>query len=108
MATAVDADMEINMTPLLDMALQLIMFFMITVNFVRVEMFSDAINLPVAQSASILDSTGDSFVFLNLDPGGKLVGTLTHSDVSTPEKLRVFLDRELESIKRDWRINNKG
>ena len=40
-----------NLTPLLDLVLQLIMFFMITVNFVRTDQFDDAIKLPVATSA---------------------------------------------------------
>lgn len=105
MATSVDSDMDINLTPMLDMVLQLIMFFMITVNFVRVESFSDQIQLPVAASAAILDKSAENFVFLNLDANGKLVGSLSHADLGTPEKLRVFLKHEKEMIERDWRVN---
>ena len=40
-----------NLTPLLDVVLQLIMFFMITVNFVAAERSSDeSMHLPVVQS----------------------------------------------------------
>src|SRR5437764_717651 len=94
---------DVNLTPLLDLVLQLIMFFMITVNFVRVEQFDDAIHLPVATSAVQLDKGAEDFVFLNLDGSGQLVGTLSNLMLDTPEKLKVFLMREKESIERSAR-----
>ena len=39
MSASVDETLDVNLTPLLDLVLQLIMFFMITVNFVRVDQF---------------------------------------------------------------------
>src|SRR5688500_17625085 len=66
-----------NLVPLLDVVLQLIMFFMITVNFVRVDQFDDTIALPVAQMAVPLDKSSEVFIFLNLDSTGKLVGALS-------------------------------
>ena len=35
-------ELDINLTPLLDLVLQLIMFFMITINFVRADQFDDS------------------------------------------------------------------
>src|ERR1700693_2171357 len=87
-----------NLTPLLDLVLQLIMFFMITVNFVRVDQFDDSISLPLASNAIPLDNTAEDWIFLNLDSGGRLVGTLSTLSLDTPEKLKVHLMREKESL----------
>lgn len=98
-----------NLTPLLDLVLQLIMFFMITVNFVRVDQFADEIKLPVAQNATPLDNTAEEFLFLNLNPKGDLVGTLSNYALDTPGKMKVFLTRELVEMKRASRDKgNKG
>src|SRR5438309_11388258 len=87
-----------NLTPLLDLVLQLIMFFMITVNFVRVDQFDDAIHLPVATSAMTLDSTAEDLVFLNLSKDGTLVGTLSGFQLNTPEKIKVHLMQEKDNL----------
>jgi len=98
-----------NLTPLLDVVLQLIMFFMITVNFVRVDQFSDEIVLPVAQNATPLDNTAEEFLFLNLNKEGKLVGTLSNFPLDTPGKMKVFLSREKVELERTARDKgNKG
>jgi biopolymer transport protein ExbD len=89
-----------NLTPLLDLVLQLIMFFMITVNFVRVDQFDDSIALPVASSAIPLDTTAEEWIFLNLDGTGKLVGALSTFTLDTPEKIKVHLMHEKESLTR--------
>src|SRR4051794_14684215 len=96
-----------NLTPLLDLVLQLIMFFMITVNFVRVDQFDDAIHLPVAASAVPLDTSAEDWIFLNLDSTGKLVGNLNNFTLDTPEKIKVHLSREKESIERNARTLGK-
>jgi biopolymer transport protein ExbD len=92
--------LDVNLTPLLDLVLQLIMFFMITVNFVRVDQFDDAINLPLASTAAPLDNTAEDWVFLNLDGNGKLVGSIRNFALDTPQKLKVHLMREKESLER--------
>src|SRR5436190_23490795 len=89
-----------NLVPLLDVVLQLIMFFMITVNFVRVDQFSDEIILPVAQNATPLDNTAEEFLFLNLNLKGDLVGTLSNFALDTPGKMKVFLSREKVELER--------
>ncbi|MEI7684288.1 MAG: biopolymer transporter ExbD [Planctomycetota bacterium] len=91
---------DVNLTPLLDLVLQLIMFFMITVNFVRVDQFDDAIHLPVSTNATPLDNTADEYIFLNLDGEGKLVGSLANFTLDTPGKLRTHLFREKQDLER--------
>jgi biopolymer transport protein ExbD len=89
---------DVNLTPLLDLVLQLIMFFMITVNFVRVDQFDDAIKLPVASNSTPLDSKAEEYIFLNLNPSGELVGTLASLSLDTPGKLRVHLATEKNNL----------
>lgn len=106
-ASAGGDQVDINLTPLLDLVLQLIMFFMITVNFVQVEQFDERVTLPVAQSAVPLDSTAQDYVFLNLDSKGQLVGSLDNLALDTPEKLKAHLVREKESLERIARAKGK-
>src|SRR5947209_9909641 len=87
-----------NLTPLLDLVLQLIMFFMITINFVRADQFDDAIKLPVATSAMALEPGSDDLIFLNLFPDGKLAGTPSGSGLATPEKIKVHLMNEKANL----------
>lgn len=96
-----------NLTPLLDLVLQLIMFFMITVNFVRVDQFDDAISLPVAAAAVPLDNAAEEWIFLNLDGNGKLVGTLSTFILDTPEKIKLHLSTEKTSLERAARARGK-
>ncbi len=91
---------DVNLTPLLDLVLQLIMFFMITVNFVRVDQFDDSIHLPVATNASPLDQTAEEFIFLNLNGKGELVGNLANLSLDTPGKLRGHLFDEKKALER--------
>jgi biopolymer transport protein ExbD len=108
MSASVDSEgLDVNLTPLLDLVLQLIMFFMITVNFVRVDQFDNAITLPMASQAVPLDNTAEDWIFLNLDGGGKLVGTLSTFVLDTPQKLKVHLMREKESLERIARDRGK-
>jgi biopolymer transport protein ExbD len=58
--------LEINLTPLLDLVLQLIMFFMLTVNFVRIDQVNDEVVLPVVQSAMPIRATTDSLVYISI------------------------------------------
>src|SRR6184192_2508579 len=85
-----------NLVPLLDLVLQLIMFFMITVNFVRVEQFNDEVKLPVVQNAVVMDKTADRYVFLSMNKDGKLVGSAAGRD--TFSKLKAFLQEEKARI----------
>ena len=61
-----------NLTPLLDLVLQLVMFFMLVTNFVSQEM-SGAIHLPTASQAKPLTANDTNFMYLNLDQSGKIL-----------------------------------
>ena len=110
MSASVDTDeIDVNLTPLLDLVLQLIMFFMITVNFVAADQFDNDVALPVAQSAVPLEATAEKWVFLNLDSHGKLAGALTNMTLDTPEKIKAYLVREKEGLEREARAaGHKG
>jgi biopolymer transport protein ExbD len=58
---------EPNLTPLLDLVLQLLMFFMMTVNFVT-EQANEDIKLPDSQSAKPMDKSQADVLFVNLKP----------------------------------------
>src|SRR5437660_761774 len=91
MSASVDSEgLDVNLTPLLDLVLQLIMFFMITVNFVRVDQFDDTIKLPVASQAIPLDNSAEDWVFLNMNGTGQLVGALGTFTLDTPFQILAF------------------
>lgn len=93
--------LEINLMPLLDLVLQLIMFFIITVNFVRTE-HNNLVRLPIVESAVPLDQTAHNLVFVNITKEGKTVVS-SGENVETHSKLRAFLQREKETIDRTAR-----
>src|SRR5262249_5102676 len=70
--SSLDDKCDPNLTPLLDVVLQLLMFFMITVNFVT-EQVNEEIKLPYAQSARPMDKGEQDVLFLNLDDRGQLL-----------------------------------
>jgi biopolymer transport protein ExbD len=63
---------EPNFTPLLDLVLQLVMFFMLCTNFVM-DQASDQVKLPEAVAAKALDKTQDEVIYLNINSQGKLL-----------------------------------
>jgi biopolymer transport protein ExbD len=87
--------------------LQLIMFFMITVNFVRVDQLNEDIKLPPAQAAVPMDQSAEDWVFLNLDKDGKLAGTNVKG-LDTPAKLKAHLQRERDNMERANREKGKS
>jgi biopolymer transport protein ExbD len=58
-----------NLVPLLDLVFQLIMFFMICVNFVT-EQVNESIKLPIAQSARPMDKGEVEVLVLNVNHDG--------------------------------------
>ncbi len=67
---------EPNLTPMLDMVLQLVMFFMLCANFIAEET-NALVKLPDASAARALDKTQDRTVFINLTyPGPDKHGNL--------------------------------
>jgi biopolymer transport protein ExbD len=56
---------EPNLTPLLDVVLQLLMFFMMTINFVN-EQVTGEVKLPTSQSAIPLSKSETDVLFINI------------------------------------------
>src|SRR5262245_20593805 len=90
---------EPNLTPLLDVVLQLIMFFMITVNFVRLDQINESIKLPSAQVAVPMDQAADNWVFLNMNRDGKLIVS-SGENLDTPGRLGAYVQREKRALER--------
>jgi biopolymer transport protein ExbD len=80
---------EPNLTPLLDMVLQLVMFFMLVANFVMDEL-SDKIRLPVASQAKPLTAKDTNFMYLNVDKTGRVLVPLGEP-LLTPDQIRFYM-----------------
>jgi biopolymer transport protein ExbD len=80
---------EPNLTPLLDMVLQLVMFFMLVANFVMDEL-SDKIRLPVASQAKPLTAKDTNFMYLNVDKTGRVLVPLGEP-LLTPEQITFYM-----------------
>ena len=67
--TAIKA--EPNLVPLLDLVLQMLMFFIITVNFVSNQV-NESIKLPVAQTAQPMKKDITDVLYLNVNDKGQI------------------------------------
>lgn len=105
--TRTEESSEPMFTSLLDVILLLISFFVITVNFVQTEQINESIKLPPAQSAIPMDKSADNWVFLNMDHEGKLVGSNKDINLESPEKLKLFLQRQKEHLDEVFRQQGK-
>ena len=90
---------EPNLVPLLDLVFQLIMFFMICVNFVSAQL-NEEIKLPIAQSARPMDKTEVDVLFLNVDQSGKLMVPGREQPLVTLPQMRVYLRQFYADAKR--------
>src|SRR5947209_9829151 len=79
---------EPNLTPLLDVVLQLLMFFMMCVNFVT-EQVNEDVKLPESQSAMPMDKADVDVLFINL----KQFATADFRDKVKPETLAQLQDK---------------
>jgi biopolymer transport protein ExbD len=79
---------EPNLTPLLDVVLQLVMFFMLCANFVM-EQVNEQIKLPSAIEARALDKSVKNYIILNVDAEGKI--TVGNDFFDSPAKVGGFL-----------------
>ncbi|MBL8824723.1 MAG: biopolymer transporter ExbD [Planctomycetia bacterium] len=104
MAVSVDSnEMEINLTPLLDLVLQLIMFFLACINFAA-EQVSGNVQLPLSSSAQeIQPKTEQEYIMINIElvrkdrlsPAGTIVMTSEGKPVRDPIVPRTFRFRIL-------------
>jgi biopolymer transport protein ExbD len=90
---------EPNLVPLLDLTFQLIMFFMICVNFVS-EQVSEGIHLPEAQSARPMEKSEIDVLFLNLDSEGKVMALGRQQPLLTASEIKYYLRQQYEDAKR--------
>lgn len=90
---------EPNLVPLLDLVFQLIMFFMVCVNFVS-QQVNEGIKLPVAQSARPMDRSELDVLFLNVDKDGQLVLPGREQPLTTLPQMRVCLRQIYADTKR--------
>src|SRR5260370_37536826 len=81
---------EPNLIPLLDLIFQLIMFFMICVNFVS-EQVNETIKLPIAQSARAMDKGEVEVLVLNMDAEGKVLVVGHQKPLEKPGEKITFL-----------------
>src|SRR4051812_10361349 len=82
---------EPNLTPLLDMVLQLVMFFMMVANF-SMENVNEDIKLPVAQSAQPMDKSDmEDVLYLNVNKEGQVI-VQGQPPLVSPADLDVFLN----------------
>ncbi len=72
-----------NLIPLLDLVLQLVMFFMVCANFVM-EQVNETIRLPTAVAAKPLDPNAQNIIFLNVNEEGFVL--LSANDVQGKNK----------------------
>jgi biopolymer transport protein ExbD len=90
---------EPNLVPLLDLVLQLLMFFILTVNFVTQQVNED-IQLPVMQSARPMDRRETDVLYLNLNAEGSLEVPGRPVPLKAGAETRVYLRGEYEDAKR--------
>ena len=93
---------EPNLTPMLDMVLQLVMFFMLCANFVM-EQVNESIKLPEAVAAKPLDRKDERLLFLNVNTDGKvLLSKLDAEDslsLDNKIQLKSFMERRMKRDK---------
>src|SRR5712671_1745770 len=108
MAHVADANIkaEPNLVPLLDLVFQLIMFFMICINFVS-EQVNEAIKLPVAQSARAMDKGEVEVLVLNMKANGDVMVVGQPEPLKSPGQKITFLRTYYADAKRTAEILDK-
>ncbi len=90
---------EPNLTPLLDLVLQLLMFFLIVANFV-VEQNNQDIKLPEATTAIPIDKEQKNVLSVNVDQEGRLV--LSPTDMKDSDaQISLYMRDQFEFYKRE-------
>lgn len=97
---------EPNLTPMLDMVLQLVMFFMLVANF-NMEQVNTDIMLPVAQSARATDKRETDVLYLNVNNEGKVIVVGRNEPLSRVDEIEFYLKDEAEAHRRDLRAKGE-
>jgi biopolymer transport protein ExbD len=86
---------EPNLTPLLDMVLQLVMFFMLVANFTMHDVNED-VQLPLASQAKAAEPRDADVLYLNIDGKGRLVTADGDEPKQTQPEIHTYLEREYQ------------
>ena len=86
---------EPNLVPLLDLVLQLIMFFMMCAQFAVMEQTDRSIQLPLAQHAKPIPDTGPEVVFLGVNDRGEVKVVGRPRPLVTDDEIAVFLRQDV-------------
>lgn len=89
---------EPNLTPLLDLVLQLVMFFMLIANFAMDDV-SDKVQLPVATQAKPLAAKDENVLFLNVDSRGNVLVTGRAEPLLSPDVIREYMKQTARTFK---------
>jgi biopolymer transport protein ExbD len=95
MAQVDSEEMDLNLIPLLDLVLQLMMFFIIVANFAAEENRQD-VKLPFATSATMPSKHETDFVFLNIDYDGSLLVTGREVPLRGVPEMEYYLKTEAQ------------
>lgn len=97
---------EPNLVPLLDLVLQLIMFFMMCANFVMEEN-DRTIKLPISQMAMPIPDSGPDVIHLGVQDDGS-VRVVGHKLMSKDDELSAYLREVAESVRRRMADRNEA
>ena len=86
---------EPNLVPLLDLVLQLIMFFMMCAQFAVMQQTDKSIQLPLAQQAKPIPDTGPDVVFLGVTDRGEVKVVGRPRPLVTEDEITVFLRQDV-------------
>src|SRR5262245_10825198 len=99
MSNIANAHEEPNLVPLLDLVLQLVMFFMMCTTF-RMEEVEQSIRLPVAQSAKPnAEAKNNDIQFLNVNSEGHVIAPGEPKPAATEEEIVQLIRRVYETAK---------
>ena len=92
-----DDNAEPDLTAMLDVVMQLLMYFIMCANFLGQEVVSD-VKLPGSQAARPLDKTESEILFVNVNQDGKLL-VLGHDPMDDKEAIKWLNDRYTDAAK---------
>jgi biopolymer transport protein ExbD len=88
---------EPNLTPLLDMVLQLLMFFIVVCNM-SMDQVNESVVLPDATQANATDKTETDVLYLNIDPKGRVMVPGKQEPKEGENEIRSYLAGEFRFI----------
>jgi biopolymer transport protein ExbD len=91
---AEDGEMDLNLIPLLDLVLQLMMFFIIVANFAEQEVTTD-VKLPFATSATLPKDVDDQ-MYINIDHNGSIIVAGRETPLQGTLEMEFYLKSEAQ------------